>query len=144
MSEEKIAELKQQAETEIVARLKALKEAFPGDETYAVASFEAGLSLEQAKAGYLDVLKQRLDEGAKELAAAQADAKKLREENEGIRKQLLSGAKPVEPTPEQVSAGAEDVDKGIAQLQAEKKCTYTDAVRMYAKAHPEAARKAGL
>lgn len=125
----------QKAKDETLARLKALKEAFPGDEAFAVGAFERGLDPTAARAEYADSLAAALKTKDEEIKSLKADVAKIQAENEGIRKQLLTGAAPV-------SHGVEPQPQSFAQMvaayQTERKCSYEQAVRICALEHPEA------
>ena len=58
-------QLRETAEKEQRERLGQLRAAFPDDITFAVDAFEKGLTIEQAKAAYCDVLREKLKEQVK-------------------------------------------------------------------------------
>ncbi|HOQ60371.1 MAG TPA: hypothetical protein PKZ08_07115, partial [Vicinamibacterales bacterium] len=85
----------QAAREQFAANLKALREAFPKDESFAVQCAADGLTVEQAKARYCDVLAGKLAAAEVQLAERDKTLAALQAENAGIKQQLLAGAAPV-------------------------------------------------
>lgn len=69
-----VTELESAAKGDEVARFKALKDAFPDRPEFAMAQFEAGSTIEQAKVALCDVLQAEILEAKKAPTAAEAAA----------------------------------------------------------------------
>lgn len=118
----------QAAREQFAANVKALREAFPKDEAFAVQCAADGLSVEQAKAKHADVLSERLSAAEKTISERDAQVAKLSEENAGIKAQLLAGAKPVPAgietkvaeTPEAQFAASADLQAEFGTVEAYK------------------------
>lgn len=98
-------------------RLASLKAEFSEDLSFALEQFEAGASLEQAKAAYCDVLKQKMKE--KESDGAEAL------ETDGDTSQVKS----------------DDFMTLAKEYKSEHKCSLTKAMQVIAKERPELYRK---
>jgi ClpP class serine protease len=102
--EEAIAAAKAEAAEAEMARMKALREAFPDDPQFAMEQFEKGADLLQAKAAYCDILSERTKQLAEQM-----------KQNEKGKKQpsAESGAEPIPAGPSQ----AEPDDAFLSAVQ---------------------------
>lgn len=138
MAEQDVVKAREEAAAktreEMLSRLKAFKAAFPGDEKFAVESFEAGLELVAAQAKFSGVLQERLAAKDAEIAKLQEKLTTVVTENTGLKQELGKG----EATP--VPHGATPKKQSFAQIveayRAEHKCSTEQAVRLCALAHP--------
>ena len=124
-------------------RLADLKVAFPDDLPFAVAQFEAGASLESAKAAYADVLRDKLQksEAARTEATTALEAEKKKK-----HLPAPAGGTPVKQSVDPSAAAepeGEDEHDFMALSRAyaaEHKCSMTVAMRMVAAQDPEGHR----
>lgn len=101
-----------QGRVETVAELASLETAFPNDLNFAVASFKAGKTVEQAKAEYCDTLTEQLSAAKEEIAELKTQ---LSEKPDTTVE--AEGADPVE----HLEAGLQDSDKKNTDDTAESK-----------------------
>ena len=67
-----------EGQAEAAVRLKSLRDAFPDDLEFALSQFEAGRTVEQAKAEYCDVLAKKLAEAKQAIQKLQIELEKSR------------------------------------------------------------------
>ena len=106
---------------------KALKAAFPTDRPFAIQCFDEGLSLAAAQAKFASVTQARL-------AEQDAEVRRLREENAGLRTQMLGGAAPVSHLSDPDSKTFTQI---VSAYKVEKSCSTEDAIRMCRLTHPD-------
>lgn len=117
----------QAAREQFAANLASLKAAFAADQAFAVECAGEGLTVDQAKAKYCDVLQAKLAASAGRIAELEKSAAALKVENDDIRKQLLSGVKPVAHGVE--PATPSDSVAAAKAYQRENKCSFEAAYR---------------
>ena len=101
-------------------RLTALRVAFPDDPDFAMDQFEKGASVIEAKAGFADVLAERLKEANAQIPQKKANA---------------DGAEPVDHS-EGGNTGADFMVQATA-MAAEEKISKSDAIRKLQKTNPD-------
>ena len=113
------AQAKTKASENELARMKALNEAFPDDPEFAIKAFTEGKSLEQAKADYCDVLREKL----KVQAAAPPEQK-------------ADGVPPIS-TEDTDTTGTGDFIAEARELADKKKITVTAAMKIVKRRNPK-------
>jgi len=111
-------------------RLAALKAEFPEDLAFAIEQYEAGATVQEAKASYAGVLREKLKASEKEKTEL---AEKLK-----VATTPLQGASGAEPVGfGESTEGETDFVKAAIALSQEKGITKTAAMRQLAKENPE-------
>lgn len=113
-------ELVEKARAEDRARLTELKGAFPEDKDFAFEQYEAGATVEEAKAAYADVLAERLEEER----AAKAEVLTQLEQEKAKKKTLPAGPEAGKPVP---FGGTPEAEKPAQD--------FVSQARAYAKEH---------
>jgi len=112
-------------------RFAALKSAFPDDLEFAVAQYESGATVEQAKAAYAEVLRQRLAESKEENLAL-----KSKLDSQAKASTEDEGADAVKHNEAATGDGADFM--GVAKaLAKDEKISMTEAMKKVAKEQPE-------
>ena len=119
-------------------RLADLKATFPEGLGFAVAQYEKGAGVDQAKVAYCDVLRDRLKAEQEKSAKVEKDLA-----SKGKPNGKLSGAAPVSHGEPADSSGGDALDLA-KQLAAEKKITVTAALRQVYRENPDLYEKASL
>ena len=120
---------KEKVKQETTGLLTELRQAFPDNLDFAVAQFEKGHSVQEAKADYADVLKDELAEANKKVSQMEQESKKT---------ETVDGAPPLQNNDGSPGSGTgENFHQMAKRLARENKTTYAAAAGQLSRDEPE-------